>query len=98
MAPKAEIYGFKAFAEAAKAVSEQFSKENILCINSLKKVTERCDCSSPSPPVSKDIGYIYGTEPLSIDIETGRLLREAKARMNWQMCDKFERIASAILK
>ena len=94
--PNAEIHGFRAFAQAAKIVSEQFPEGKLLCINSLHKVTERCDCSSRSPPVSKDIGYIHGSEPLSIDLETGRLLRETKARLNWNQWDKFSRISKAV--
>lgn len=92
----AEVHGFSAFAEAAKTVSGQFPRESILCINSLKNVTERCDCSSRSPRVSKDIGYICGSDPLSMDLETGRLLREAKARIDWRAWDKFARISKAV--
>lgn len=96
MAPKAEIHGFRAFALAARAVAGQFRNGNMLCVNSLNKVTERCDCSSNSPRVSKDMGYICGSDPLSIDLETARLLREAKARIKWKTWDKFSRISQAV--
>ncbi len=95
--PMAEAKSFRQFAIAAKAVLGLFKKDRVLCVNSLNKVTRYCDCSSPSPVICKDMGYLAGKDPLSLDAESARLLRSAGAKLDWHTWDKFERIASAVL-
>lgn len=96
--PGAVAKSFREFALAASSVLKLFKKDKILCINSLLKITRYCDCSSPSPVICKDIGYLADPDPLKIDVESARLLKSNGAKLDWQTWEKFEEIASSVLK
>ena len=89
---------FRRFALAAKAVMHSFGQGNVLCVNSLVKVSERCDCSTPSPFLCKDLGYLADPNPLRIDVESARLLRSEDVKLDWPSWEMFENIASAVMK
>jgi len=85
------------FVLAVRAVMSLFRKDEIFCINSLKKITRYCDCASPSPLICKDIGYITGNDPFRLDVRSARLIRSAGAKLNWGLWETFENIASSLL-
>jgi hypothetical protein len=96
--PDGVAKSFMEFALAAKAVLKLFKNNEILCINSMKKITKFCDCSSPSPVVCRDLGYLAGKDPLSVDIESARMLKESGAKLDWKTWERFEDIAGTVLK
>ncbi len=68
---------FAAFGAAARAVMEQFPPERVFFVTAIKRVTELCDCAkSGGKFISPDIGFIAGRDPLELDMETARLIRE----------------------
>jgi uncharacterized Fe-S center protein len=96
--PGSDIMSFRQFALSAKAVLSLFGRGDLLCVNSMKKITRYCDCSSPSRLVCKDMGYLAGPDPLALDLEAARLLRGKGARLDWKTWEKFARIASAVMQ
>jgi uncharacterized Fe-S center protein len=96
--PDGMAVSFREFALAAKAVTGLFKTDKIVCINALKKVTKGCDCGSASPVVSRDMGYLAGKDPLSLDVQSARMLKDAGAKLDWETWDKFEVIAKSIMQ
>ncbi len=82
---------YNAFAAAAKAVVSQFPPERIFFITVLKHMTELCDCAKDGgKQISPDIGFIAGRNPLELDLEAARLIREKNPKaLNWKRWEWF---------
>ncbi len=63
-------------AEAAVLAHERFTKA--FAVNVLKNITKLCDCVANSGPIIlEDIGYMCGTDMLSVDIAALEIIGEA---------------------
>jgi uncharacterized Fe-S center protein len=84
---------FDRFNDAAKAVVSEFKDAGkpVFYINVIKNITERCDCSdTPGKIVCPDIGCLSGDDPLKIDQESVRLIRDKSPdALNWKKVDLF---------
>lgn len=91
---------FREFAIASKAALSGFSKEKVFYINVLKKITERCDCASdPGKIVCPDIGYLSDTDPIRIDAESIRLIKERKPdALDFGVWNLFEKASREVLE
>ena len=91
---------FREFAIAAKAVLSLFPKEKVFYINTLKNITERCDCASdPGKIVCPDIGYLADTDPIRIDAESIRLIKEKKPDcLDFKAWELFEKASREVLE
>lgn len=66
-------------AEAAVLAHERFKK--VYAVNVLKEITKLCDCVANSGPVIlEDIGYVCGTDMLSVDIAALEIIAESSGR------------------
>lgn len=66
-------------AEAAVLAHERFKK--VYAVNVLKDITKLCDCVADSGPVIlEDVGYVVGTDMLSVDIAGLEIIAEVSGR------------------
>jgi len=89
---------FDRFADAAKIVVSEFKNAGkpVFYVNVLKNISEFCDCTAKSPNriVCPDIGVLTGEDPLNIDQETVRLIKEkAPDALRWSVWELFEAAA-----
>lgn len=66
-------------AEAAVLAHERFKK--VYAVNVLLEITKLCDCvANAGPVILEDIGYVCGTDMLSVDIATLEIIAEMSGR------------------
>ncbi len=82
---------FNAFGAAARAVVSQFPPERVFFITVLKRITELCDCAKDGGKlISPDLGFIAGKNPLELDLEAARLIREKNPKaLDWERWEWF---------
>ena len=91
---------FREFAVASKAVLSRFPKDKVFYVNVLKNITERCDCASdPGEIVCEDIGYLADNDPIRIDTESIRLIKEKKPGcLDFETWSLFEKKSREVLE
>jgi len=84
---------FDRFNGAAKAIVSEFMEKGrpVFCVNVLKNITERCDCSeNPGRIVCPDIGCVTGENPLKVDLETVELIKKkSPSALDWKTWNLF---------
>ena len=86
---------FELLTRAAKAVISPFDRSEISYITVLKDITEFCDCGKDHGSIiCGDIGYLTGEDPLGLDVETFRLIRERNpGALDLELWSEFEAVA-----
>jgi len=97
--PESKDISFREFAIAAKAVLDQFPKEKVFYVTVLKNITKWCDCASdPGEIVCPDIGYLSDTDPIKIDADSIRLIKEKKPdALDFETWALFEKKSREVL-
>ena len=91
---------FTQFAVGAKAVLSLFPGDKVFCITALRNITERCDCApDPGKIVCPDIGYLAGTDPVELDAEAVRMIKEkAPDALEFKVWELFEKASREIIQ
>ena len=84
----------ESMAEAAKAVSDYFKKnnKNIIYIDVMNNLSVDCDCdSSPEEPCMDDIGILASVDPVAVDQACIDKIWESKDKGKKHFIERVER-------
>jgi uncharacterized Fe-S center protein len=81
-------------------VLSRFPQERVFYVSVLKNITERYDCVSDSGRiVCPDIGYLSDSNPIRIDTESIRMIKErSPGCLDFGTWNLFEKISREVLE